>query len=100
MQPEPEPYVVAWAVRSSRIQKHEEMIKSTSEEKARRILATAIHRYAADHTADDAGTPAIQLRRGLRSGHRTALSSHGIFARDAACRLCRRITIKPRLLQL
>jgi ribonuclease Y len=37
---------------ASRIQKHEEMIKSTSEEKARRILATAIHRYAAEHTAD------------------------------------------------
>ena len=37
---------------ASRIQKHEEMIKSVSEEKARRILATAIHRYAAEHTAD------------------------------------------------
>ncbi len=37
---------------ASRIQKNEEQIKSVSEEKARRILATAIHRYAADHTAD------------------------------------------------
>jgi ribonucrease Y len=37
---------------AQRIQKHEEQIKSVSEEKARRILATAIHRYAAEHTAD------------------------------------------------
>lgn len=37
---------------ASRIQKNEEQIKAVSEEKARRILATAIHRYAADHTAD------------------------------------------------
>ena len=37
---------------ASRIQKHEERIKAVSEEKARRILATAIHRYAAEHTAD------------------------------------------------
>ncbi len=37
---------------ASRIQKNEEQIKSVSEEKARRIIATAIHRYAADHTAD------------------------------------------------
>ncbi len=37
---------------ASRIQKQEEQIKSVSEEKARRILATAIHRYAAEHTAD------------------------------------------------
>jgi ribonuclease Y len=35
-----------------RIQKHEERIKAVSEEKARRILATAINRYAAEHTAD------------------------------------------------
>lgn len=35
-----------------RIQKHEEMLKTTCEEKARGILATAIHRYAAEHTAD------------------------------------------------
>jgi ribonuclease Y len=35
-----------------RIQKHEEIIKATSEEKAQRILATVIHRYAAEHTAD------------------------------------------------
>ncbi len=37
---------------ASRIQKHEESIKSVSEEKARRIIATSIHRYAAEHTAD------------------------------------------------
>ncbi len=37
---------------ASRITKHEDQIKSVSEEKARRILATAIHRYAAEHTAD------------------------------------------------
>ncbi|MSU76601.1 MAG: ribonuclease Y [Gemmataceae bacterium] len=37
---------------ASRIQKHEEAIKLVSEEKARRIIATSIHRYAADHTAD------------------------------------------------
>jgi len=37
---------------ASRIQKHEEMLKATCEEKARAILATSIHRYAADHTAD------------------------------------------------
>jgi ribonuclease Y len=37
---------------ASRIQKNEENIKSVSEEKARRIIATAIHRYAAEHTAD------------------------------------------------
>jgi ribonuclease Y len=35
-----------------RLQKHEEVLKQTSEEKARAILATAIHRYAAEHTAD------------------------------------------------
>jgi ribonuclease Y len=35
-----------------RIQRHEENIKSVAEEKARRILAVAIHRYAAEHTAD------------------------------------------------
>src|SRR6516165_4679533 len=37
---------------AARIQKHEEQVKSISEEKARQILATAIHRYAAQHTAD------------------------------------------------
>jgi len=37
---------------ASRIQKNEEQIKSVSEEKGRRIIATAIHRYAANHTAD------------------------------------------------
>ncbi len=37
---------------AGRIQKHEAMLKATCEEKARAILATAIHRYAAEHTAD------------------------------------------------
>ena len=37
---------------ASRIQRHEESLKATCEEKARAILATAIHRYAAEHTAD------------------------------------------------
>jgi ribonuclease Y len=37
---------------ATRIQKHEEAVRATAEEKARTILATAIHRYAAEHTAD------------------------------------------------
>jgi ribonuclease Y len=37
---------------AERIQRHEEGIKATAEQKARQILATAIHRYAAEHTAD------------------------------------------------
>jgi ribonuclease Y len=37
---------------ASRIQKHEEALKAASEEKARKILASAIQRYAAEHTAD------------------------------------------------
>lgn len=37
---------------ASRLHKFEETLRSTAEEKARRILATAIHRYAAEHTAD------------------------------------------------
>ena len=37
---------------ASRLHRHEEALRLTSEEKARRILATAIHRYAAQHTAD------------------------------------------------
>jgi ribonucrease Y len=37
---------------ASRIQKQEEMVRSTCETKAREILATAIQRYAAEHTAD------------------------------------------------
>ena len=37
---------------ASRIQKQEEHIRVTAEEKAREILATAIQRYAAEHTAD------------------------------------------------
>jgi ribonuclease Y len=36
----------------ARLQKHEDNLKQSAEEKARRILATAIHRYAAEHTAD------------------------------------------------
>jgi ribonuclease Y len=39
-------------VLAARLQKHEENLRQESEEKARRILATAIHRYAAEHTAD------------------------------------------------
>lgn len=35
-----------------RIQHHEEQLRTVTEEKARRVLASAIHRYAADHTAD------------------------------------------------
>jgi ribonuclease Y len=37
---------------AARLHRHEEMLKQTCEEKARRILATAIHRFAAEHTAD------------------------------------------------
>jgi ribonuclease Y len=37
---------------ASRIQRHEEQLRQTCEEKARRVLAMAIHRYAAEHTAD------------------------------------------------
>jgi ribonuclease Y len=36
----------------SRLQKHEEQIKSKAEEKSREVLATAIQRYASSHTAD------------------------------------------------
>ena len=36
----------------SRIQKHEEQVRANSEARAREILATAIQRYAAEHTAD------------------------------------------------
>ncbi|MCI0379153.1 MAG: ribonuclease Y [Gemmataceae bacterium] len=35
-----------------RIQKHEEALKASAEEKARRVLAISIQRYAAEHTAD------------------------------------------------
>jgi ribonuclease Y len=35
-----------------RIKKHEEIIRTTAEDKSREILATAIQRYAAAHTAD------------------------------------------------
>ncbi len=37
---------------AARIQKHEDNLRLGSEEKARRVIATAIHRYAAEHTAD------------------------------------------------
>jgi ribonuclease Y len=37
---------------AGRIHRHEENLKEVCEEKARRIVATAIHRYAAEHTAD------------------------------------------------
>jgi ribonuclease Y len=37
---------------AGRIQKNEEQLRATSEEKAREILATSIQRYAAEHTAD------------------------------------------------
>jgi ribonuclease Y len=37
---------------ASRIQKREEQVRATAEEKAREILATAIQRYGAAHTAD------------------------------------------------
>jgi ribonuclease Y len=37
---------------ADRIQKHEEQLKTSCEEKARGILATAIQRYASEHTAD------------------------------------------------
>jgi ribonuclease Y len=37
---------------ASRIQKQEEFLRSTAEQKAREILANSIQRYAAEHTAD------------------------------------------------
>src|SRR5579875_2722179 len=37
---------------ASRLQKFEEQLRQTCEERSRRILATAIHRYAAEHTCD------------------------------------------------
>lgn len=37
---------------AGRIQRHEENLRQATEEKGRRILATAIQRYAAEHTAD------------------------------------------------
>ena len=37
---------------SSRLQKHEEHLRGRAEEKSREILATAIQRYAAEHTTD------------------------------------------------
>jgi ribonuclease Y len=40
------------SVLAVRLQRFEEQLRGVCEEKARRILATAIHRYAAEHTAD------------------------------------------------
>jgi ribonuclease Y len=37
---------------AARILKYDDQLKATCEEKARAILASAIHRYAAEHTAD------------------------------------------------
>lgn len=37
---------------AERIRRFEQALAATAQEKAQRILATAIHRYAADHTAD------------------------------------------------
>ncbi len=37
---------------AARLQKHEEQLRQASEERSRRILAAAIHRYAAEHTCD------------------------------------------------
>jgi ribonuclease Y len=39
-------------VLATRIQKHEEAVQASCEERARKILALAIQRYAADHTTD------------------------------------------------
>src|SRR5262249_19081703 len=39
-------------VLAARLNRFEETLKTTCEERARRILATAIHRYAAEHTAE------------------------------------------------
>jgi ribonuclease Y len=37
---------------AGRIQRHEEALRATSEEKARKVLGVAIQRYAAEHTAE------------------------------------------------
>jgi ribonuclease Y len=37
---------------ATRLQKHEEDLRERAEEMARRVLATSIHRYAAEHTAE------------------------------------------------
>src|SRR5262249_50161894 len=37
---------------AQRIRRHEEQLKASCDDKARQILATCIHRYAAEHTAD------------------------------------------------
>jgi ribonucrease Y len=40
------------AALAERVRRHEETLRATCEEKARAVLATAIQRYAAEHTAD------------------------------------------------
>lgn len=37
---------------AQRVQKHEEQLRTLTDEKARRVLAVSIQRYAAEHTAD------------------------------------------------
>jgi ribonuclease Y len=37
---------------AARIQRHEESLRATTEERAKKVLAVAIQRYAAEHTAD------------------------------------------------
>ena len=37
---------------ASRLRRHEENLKASCDDKSRQILATCIHRYAAEHTAD------------------------------------------------
>lgn len=37
---------------AARLQKHEEQLRQSCEERSRRILAAAVHRYAAEHTCD------------------------------------------------
>jgi ribonuclease Y len=37
---------------AARLHRFDETLKATTEERARRVIATAIHRYAAEHTAD------------------------------------------------
>jgi ribonuclease Y len=37
---------------ATRLQKYDEQLRQSCEERSRRILATAIHRYAAEHTCD------------------------------------------------
>src|SRR5262249_56454788 len=37
---------------AQRLRRHEENLKAVCDDKARQVLATCIHRYAAEHTAD------------------------------------------------